>query len=123
MSRRRRAATGSTTTVLPLIPLRRRQTEEERRTFARFWIDPDASLMTLDNFLADRKPDARTGIIFLAMQPLKPMKMRWAYCGSMPMPIVLDGENPFLVASLAADLYRGIGGAAKLERVAQQILE
>lgn len=79
--------------------------------------------MALDNLFADRESDSGTWVGLLAMQPLEYHEYPIRILRLEADAVVLDRKYPFLVFALAADLDDRIGITAKLERIAEQILE
>src|SRR5688572_21065498 len=95
----------------------------ERRPFAKLGLDPDAPLMSFDNLLADGQANSRSGILLLAVQPLEYNEDALEVLLRNANPIVAHGKLPLGTLLNDADVNLRPGIAAKLHRVADQILE
>jgi hypothetical protein len=51
------------------------------------------------------------------------VKMRSRCCGSMPIPLVTDGEDPVWSNAFGRDMHGGWRVAVELQRVGDQVLE
>src|SRR3954468_10392922 len=79
--------------------------------------------MAIDDFLADREPNARSGILRPAVQPLENHEDAVEILAVYAYPVVLDCERPDIVALLCFDMYARRRFAPELQSVSNKILE
>src|SRR5580700_3210528 len=87
---------------------------------ARVRLDPDAPAVTLDNFLADGKSDARAGILGLGMEALKDYKNAVGLFWGDADAIIADRDAPVAAVALGMNLHARRLRAAKFDGVGNQ---
>ena len=79
-------------------PIANRDREEERSSFPWPGFDPYLSTVALDNLLYNSKTDARSGILFSAVEALEHQEYLFRVRHFQSNPVVLNGEGPFLLS-------------------------
>src|SRR5579884_527116 len=102
-----------------------RQGEIKRATLARLGLGPDAAAVALDDLAADGQADAGAGVLLLRVQPLEDDEDALQVLRVDADAVVTNPEQPLAAPRRAAgaDVDHRPGGAAELQRVADQVLE
>src|ERR1035438_9379871 len=79
--------------------------------------------MLFDDLLANRKPDAVTGIFLTRMQASKNDEYVLCLLGCDPNPVVRHREHPFLSLRFRTDSNRGWFGTAKFNGISDEVLK
>src|ERR671926_1153195 len=95
----------------------------ERAAKAQLRLDPDAPAMALDDLLADGKADAGARVLTHGMQPLKQHEDALEVLRLDADAVVGDADAPLGVFLGRRDMDARRGLTAKLERIADEILE
>src|SRR4051812_3085030 len=100
----------------------RGQGEPERAALAGRALRPDAAAVMLDDPLADREPDAGSGVRALAVQPVEGLEDLLGLARLHADPIVAHGEPPRRVDAVRRDLHARVA-VRELHGVRDQVLE
>src|SRR5512139_952417 len=86
-------------------------------------VEPDPAAVILDDLLAHRESDARTGVLVLRVQPLEDQEDPVGVAGIDADAVVGAGELPHLAVEPRPDVHVGRLLAPELDRVADEVLE
>src|SRR5579872_353118 len=91
---------------------------EKCRADSRLRLGPHAPAIPLDNMLANREPQTRSGILVVTMQALEQSKNAFCLVLLKPDTVVLHANDPVTVASFGSDVYaRDLFPLAVFQRV------
>jgi hypothetical protein len=99
------------------------QSEEEGSSLVQFRLCPDPASVPLDDAFANREPNPRTFVLTSAMQALKEYENLVRIPHIESDPIIFNGKQPILAATLRSDMYPRRFLAVKLDSVGNQILQ
>jgi len=97
--------------------------EAERGPLAGLRFHPDAAAVPLHDLFAKSQADARAGVLFPIVQALEDDEDALAKLRVDADAVVAHGEGPVRAGRLRPDLYQRLGGAVKLDGIANQVLK